>query len=859
MTDLAALVVRMQADNSQYIKALDQATTKLNKFAKDQESSFGDLKSSFVSLGEKIAEAFAIEKIVEFGAATIESLASLDKMSQSAGISVEALSSLRLAAAASGISQEELGLSLKKLNVALSDAAGNATGKAGVAFRALGIDVHNADGSLKSVSQVLPEIANKFQAAADGPAKVAIAVALGGKAFDQFIPVLNQGAAGLSKIEDAARDAGVVISKELAASAEEASQKFLILKAQVVDGFGAQLATKLLPSLTALEDQFASTTGKATLFGNVADVVVGILKTMVVVPTAIIGTLAALGDALNGIGKAFYDLSTLNFLKNGSDLTDGLSAAWQRLKSTFGFASDVVMAGLSDQKKAVVDLSEVVDQHTKKPLTDPSWIVEIDKADDALKKFSQGLKEQSLAFGLGDVAMVKFKLTAGTLADDLNKASAAGKKAAADAIAYATALQTKKDDKTIQDYTAKIGEQIAAFGQGSLAAEAYKLSAGAIGDALKRSGVQGEQFRQTILNLTKVQIEQKNVPALQAIEDQLDTLQGKLAATAAAQFDLQNKGLKEDLTSVGNEQGLAELQNLKDKKVALAAYDEEVAKANVIQTNLATTEANIAALQSSGAITGLQAQKMLSDAQANSLDQLTKIADAEQHIADQSGLPKLVEQTQQFKTSLIQMSTQIDPLTKEIRGDLENSMVQPLADAEMGTKSLKAAFSDMIKSIERDLLTIANKNIAESLFGTGGPAGGAAGGLSSLLGGGGGGGGLSSLLSLFGGGAAAGGAIAAAPMASSAATAQAIIDGGLAAGGTIPAGQMRLVGENGPELAYSGGKDMQIQPVSAGGKHLSVTNHFTVQSQNGTISRQSQMQMAAEAARQLSVASRRNN
>jgi len=191
-------------------------------------------------------------------------------------------------------------------------------------------------------------------------------------------------------------------------------------------------------------------------------------------------------------------------------------------------------------------------------------------------------------------------------------------------------------------------------------------------------------------------------------------------------------------------------------------------------------------------------------------------------------------------------------------------MVQPLTDAEMGTKSLKAAFSDMIKSIERDLLTIANKNIAESIFGTGGIGGGAAGGLSSLLGGGGGGGaGLGGLMSLFGGGGSGIASTGAAAAGTSGAAYDDLLNsvssGGLAAGGAIPAGQMRLVGENGPELAYSGGKDMQIQPVSAGGKKVSVTNHFTVQSANGTISRQSQMQMAAEAARQLSIASRRNN
>ena len=855
MTDLAALVVRMQADNSAYVKALDQATQRLNSFSKEQDEALG-------KLGEKIAEAFAIDKIVEFGVSTIESLASLDKMSQSAGIAVEELSSLRLAAAASGISQEELGTSFKKLNVALSDAAGSATGKAGVAFRALGIDVKNADGSLKSVSQALPEIANKFQASADGPAKAAIAVALFGKAGTDMIPTLNQGSAGLDRFKQSAQDAGIVITDELAKSAEEASQKFAVLKAQVVDGFGAQLATKLLPSLIALEDQMSSTGGKATILGNAADIVVGVLKTMVVVPVAIIGTLKSLVEAFQGLETAFVHLSTFQWSKIGDDIASGLGDAWSTLKSTFSFSSATVMAGLGDQKKAVDDLADVVmDPRWKKALIDPSVITEMDKADAGLKKFADGLKAQSQSFGLGEVAMVKFRLTTGQLAEDLKNAGAAGKQAAVDAVASANTLQTKKDDKTVQDYTAKIGEQIAAFGQGTLAAAAYKLSTGAIGEALTRLGVKGTEARNSILALTKIEIEQKNVPAIQAINDQLDVLQGKLTGAAASAFDLQHKALSEDLGSTNNTAGQAALQNLKDKTVAQAAYSEEVEKAAVIQQNLSTLETQIALQQSAGQITDLQAQAQLQTARATAIDQLNQVYLAEKQIADGSGLPKLIQQTQAFSNSITSLATQQDALTKQIRGDLENSLVSPLLDAETGTKTLKAAFTDMAKSIEKDLLTIANKDIAESIFGTGGAAGGAAGGLASLFGGA--GGGLGGLSSLFGGG---GSAIASTGAAAAGTTGagyddllNTISSGGLASGGTIPSGEMRLVGENGPEFAYSGAQDMQVMPAGQSGKNVNVTNHFTVQSANGTISRQSQMQVAAAAARSLSAASRRNN
>jgi hypothetical protein len=53
---------------------------------------------------------------------------------------------------------------------------------------------------------------------------------------------------------------------------------------------------------------------------------------------------------------------------------------------------------------------------------------------------------------------------------------------------------------------------------------------------------------------------------------------------------------------------------------------------------------------------------------------------------------------------------------------------------------------------------------------------------------------------------------------------------------------------------------MQVVPsASTQSKNVSVTNHFTVEAPGGTISRQSQMQMAAAAARSIGQANHRNN
>jgi hypothetical protein len=880
VTDLAALVVRMQADNSQYVKALDQATTKLQKFSADQGKIFDDIAS-------KIGAAFTIGALVDFSASVLESASSLERLSQSAGISVESLSSLRLAAAAGGLSQDELGQSLKKLNVNLSDAAGNATGKAGVAFRALGISVTNANGSLKDAGTVLAEIADKFQGFADGPNKTAIAVELLGRQGQNLIPILNQGSAGLDDFKKQAQDAGIVLSGPLAAAAEEFSQKFAVIKATLSSGFGNQLAAQLLPVLSTLAEQFTSSTSAGEAFGVVANVIVGGVKLVAATVIEVVAEFTKLGDSIGALGAIAVAVAHGNFSEasdiwkqSNADNVATTQAAQNKIR-------DIMVAG-TDQQLSIVQTTA---QKIKDSAPNVAALQQSDEAIKKLQEFNDNLKAESAAFGLGGAALVNYKLQYGPLADAIKKAGDEGQKLAASIRANAAALQGKQDTKEITDYTDKLQEQVNRYGESSIAAIDYATNTGKLGAALDRMGSAGDAARAHIHDLAVEQIQLKNTDAFHGIDDQLLTLTGHLAQAAQAAFEFNNRLLIKDVAATGTDEQKAKLDQLKQATVAQAAFNEEAEKANVIQTQLATAEANIAAAQSAGQITELQAQAQLQDARATAITQLNQIAAAEQNIATSSGLPKLTLQTQQFQNSITALASQQDVLTKQIRGDLEDSLVQPLTDAETGAKSVKEAFSDMIKSIEKDLLTIANKNIAESIFGTGGAAGGAAGGLASLFGGSGSGGGsggfgLGGLASLFGkaagggssgsgllggitslfgksgGASAASGAPTAADISSSTAGIGDIDVGaleGFATGGTLSKGQLGIVGEKGPELAYAGAKDMNIIPNGVMGGGHNITNHFVISSQNGQISRQSQMQVAAAAARSLGAASARNN
>jgi hypothetical protein len=828
MTDLATLVARLQADNSQYIKALDQATGKLSKFSKDQESLLGDLANKF-------AAAFTIDKLIEFSVGAIESAASLEKLSQAAGVSVEELSSLRLAAAASGISQDQFALSLKKLNQNLSEAAGNATSKAGEAFRALNIDVTDSNGKLRDAGAVLNDLANRFQGFADGPNKTALAVQLLGRQGQNLIPVLNQGAQGLESFKEQAQAAGIIVSGPLADAAEDFEKKFAVLKETISGGFGNQLAAQLLPVLTELTEQLTSTTTAGEAFSSAAAGIVEVVKLISASIITVITEFKQIGEALGAIGAEAVAVAKGNFSEAAEIYRQNTRDEVASSKKAQDDIVNLLNAGTS-QQLSIISTAEAEKKRIRAEAPNLAAVGESDAAIKELEKLNSELKDQVSAFGLGSAALINYKLQFGPLADAVKKAGDEGQKLAASIRANAAALQTKQDTKSVDEYTQKLQEQIDKYGQGTVAAIDYATHTGTLGQALDRLGSAGITARNHIHDLAVEQLQLKNADAFVSIDQQLLTLSGHLAQAASAAFDFQNKLLIKDVNAVGTDQQKAQLDQLKQAQVAQAAFNEEVEKGAEIQQRFETASANIALQQSTGAINDLQAQTQLDAARKQEIADLGSVYDAEKKIADQNAttLPKLTQDTQAFSNQIKGLATQTNALEKQVRDGLEQSFANNFSDLITGAESFGKAISNLLKDIEKQFADLIAKNFAQSLFGSGGAAGGVAPFLAGIFG--------------SGGGAAAtsgAGALAGTPA--------------FAAGGTLGAGQIGIAGENGPELIYSGARDMQIVPNGASGRNVNVTNHFTVQGSGGTISRQSQMQTAAAAARSLQQASRRNN
>lgn len=182
----------------------------------------------------------------------IDAADNMSKASQRIGIATEELSTLSYVADLSGVSFQSLETGLARFNRNIYDSS-RGLGEANTAFKTLGITTIDSNGKLKSANQSLLEIATRFQGMQDGAQKTALSLQLFGRAGTQLIPLLNQGADGIGKLQEEARKLGLEISTNTGKQAEQFNDNLERLKS-AARGASLRLATELLPSLNSITD-----------------------------------------------------------------------------------------------------------------------------------------------------------------------------------------------------------------------------------------------------------------------------------------------------------------------------------------------------------------------------------------------------------------------------------------------------------------------------------------------------------------------------------------------------------------------------------------------------------------------------
>src|SRR5262249_310889 len=149
-----------------------------------------------------------------------------------------------------------------------------AGGEAAQAFKALQVNVQNADGTLKSSSDMLAELADKFAGLEDSAAKTALAIAIFGKGGAGMIPLLNEGSKGLGNATDEARKFGLVVDGQTAQAAAAFNDNLKRVNAAMA-GMITQITAGMLPTMEQLSNAFVTAAKDSEGLTTASNVIAG--------------------------------------------------------------------------------------------------------------------------------------------------------------------------------------------------------------------------------------------------------------------------------------------------------------------------------------------------------------------------------------------------------------------------------------------------------------------------------------------------------------------------------------------------------------------------------------------------------
>ncbi len=273
MSALGSLVVKLALEYAQYTGGLDKseqatlASLKRIQGAADQFSSrvTDGLKNGLGGL----AAFFTAGAIVNQVKSVVDELDRIGDAAAAIGLTTQAMAELGFAANQSGTDAQTLEGAMGKLNLKISEGVGG-NKEAVKLFAALGVQLKDTDGQVRSTDSVLAELADTFKALPEGPQKSALAVELFGKSGAGLLQFLSQGSEGIQGLREefvALSGGSIEDAAELAGAFNDQLDKLSVMSQAATMRFGSEL----LPTLVAVGEMFTATGDNALGMGEGMD------------------------------------------------------------------------------------------------------------------------------------------------------------------------------------------------------------------------------------------------------------------------------------------------------------------------------------------------------------------------------------------------------------------------------------------------------------------------------------------------------------------------------------------------------------------------------------------------------------
>lgn len=343
-----SLEIQMMADLAKLKKDMDDARSYVSNAASAMGKALG-----------AIGAGLSIAGIAAWIKAGIDAADAAHQIAQKTGLATKDVAGLQLAFKLGVGSADGMTGALAKMSKSIVDGSG--------AYKLLGVNVKNADGTFRSTKDVLYDTADAFAGIKDGAGKTALAMEIFGKSGAELIPMLNGGADGLREMADMAEKLGLVVDEKVGAQADRFNDTLDLLQMST-KGMAIQIAGQLLPTLNNVVGGFLNAMTSGDALKRTADFLASGLKVLYTVIAGGIQVVATLGQGFGALGATIAAVLSGNFGEAKSIIADFLDVSkrdWTAAISNIGSVWEGTAAKTAEEGAKIVRAQRDVTQASK--------------------------------------------------------------------------------------------------------------------------------------------------------------------------------------------------------------------------------------------------------------------------------------------------------------------------------------------------------------------------------------------------------------------------------------------------------------------------------------------------------------
>lgn len=254
----------------------------------------------------------------------------IDALSEKLGLSVKYLSEMRHVAEQMDVPIGSFNTGLQYLTRNIGEAT-NGNALLAREFAQLGISTRDATGRIKTVEEIMPQLADKFKGMSSDAERARVAMALMGRGGTEMIPMLRGGSEAINKLRQDAEFLGVSMNRQATANASLMNDQINRFKQAMRGGIMAT-GNELIPIFTGIFNKIANWIAENResfrRFGQIA-------------ATALIGIIVAVQMLWEGLVELWKNIKAA-----GLKFMDALGIEPGEIMATINRAIKIIVAGV---------------------------------------------------------------------------------------------------------------------------------------------------------------------------------------------------------------------------------------------------------------------------------------------------------------------------------------------------------------------------------------------------------------------------------------------------------------------------------------------------------------------------------